>query len=86
MWADLAVTKASFCRVNLGCSCNAIAIADVLQDLLKKYIMYARQKFHPKLHSIGPGEGGAPELSPAPEIRETSQIREFLENSTENST
>ena len=36
----------------LAGSSNLAGVEKIPQDLLKKYIMYARQKFHPKLHQM----------------------------------
>jgi len=36
----------------LAASSNLAGVEKIPQDLLKKYVMYARQKFHPKLHQM----------------------------------
>merc|ERR1711902_429038 len=36
----------------LAASSNLAGVEKIPQDLLKKYIIYARQKFHPKLHQM----------------------------------
>jgi len=36
----------------LASSSNLAGVEKIPQELLKKYIMYARQKFHPKLHQM----------------------------------
>merc|ERR1719500_209119 len=36
----------------LAASSNLAGVEKIPQDLLKKYVIYARQKFHPKLHQM----------------------------------
>lgn len=36
----------------LAASSNLAGVEKISQDLLKKYIIYARQKIHPKLHQM----------------------------------